>query len=376
MSSFSVSQVVPTTENSFRILNTSGKRPSRWHDSLSALSHFLHRHLLWLLIAAYALAAIRPGFGLWMRDVSVWHMNLFHENSSISVPMILLAFLLFNAGLGLKQLPSLAWLRKGAVLGYGTLGNLLIPLAFILVVSQAMHFWHNPDEAQNILVGLALIASMPIAGSSTAWAQNSDGDMSVSLGLVLLTTFLSPITTPIILRLVGFMTTGTYSANLHELAQGGTGSFLMFFVMLPSLAGLLARTALGWERAKSLKNYVRIANMAALLLLSYSNAAVSLPKAFAKPDADFLVMIVIMVASLCILAFGSGWLIARLAGADRGQESALMFGLGMNNNGTGLVLASATLAHYPMVMVPIIFYNLVQHLIAGGVDHLRYRNSH
>jgi bile acid:Na+ symporter, BASS family len=374
MSSFRVSGI-PATKEAFGVLATSARPPSRWKGALSSFSHFLHRHLLWLLIASYALAAVRPGFGLWMRDVSIWHMDLFHENSSISIPMLLLAFLLFNAGLGLKEMPSARWLRKGAVLGYGTLGNLLIPLLFILGMSQAMHFWHNGDEAQNILVGLALIASMPIAGSSTAWAQNSEGDMSVSLGLVLLTTFLSPITTPIILHSVGWMTTGTYSANLHALAQTGTGAFLMCFVLLPSLAGLLVRAAVGAARAEAAKSYVRIANMAALLLLSYSNAAVSLPKAFAQPDPDFLVMIVVMVSGLCLVAFGSGWLIARLTGADRGQESALMFGLGMNNNGTGLVLASAALADHPLVMVPIIFYNLVQHLIAGGVDHLRYRES-
>ena len=47
-----------------------------------------------------------------------------------------------------------------------------------------------------------------------------------------------------------------------------------------------------------------------------------------------------------------------------------MFGLGMNNNGTGLVLASMALADHPRVMLPIIFYNLVQHLAAGVVDQL------
>ena len=42
-----------------------------------------------------------------------------------------------------------------------------------------------------------------------------------------------------------------------------------------------------------------------------------------------------------------------------------MFGLGMTNNGTGLVLGSAALAHVPDVMLPVIFYNLVQHVIAA-----------
>jgi bile acid:Na+ symporter, BASS family len=373
MNGFSVSPALKS-EGALRVLNTKIGPPPKWRDGLSSVSHFLHRHLLWFLIASYAIAAVQPRFGLWIRDLSVWHMNLFQENSRISVPMVLLAFLLFNAGLGLRQMPSLEWLRKGKVLGYGTLGNMLVPLLFILAVSQAMHLWHNGDEAQNILVGLALVASMPIAGSSTAWAQNADGDMSVSLGLVLLSTFLSPITTPVILHSVGLMTTGDYSASLHELAHGGTGSFLMWFVLLPSLAGLGVRAAAGAERVERLKAYLRITNMAALLLLSYSNAAVSLPKAMAQPDLDLLALIVLVVGSLCILAFGTGWLIARLAGVDRSQESALMFGLGMNNNGTGLVLASVTLADRPLVMLPIIFYNLIQHLIAGLVDHLRYRD--
>ncbi len=50
-----------------------------------------------------------------------------------------------------------------------------------------------------------------------------------------------------------------------------------------------------------------------------------------------------------------------------------MFGLGRNNNGTGLVLASIALGSQPLVMLPTIVYNLVQHLIAGGVDALLRR---
>jgi BASS family bile acid:Na+ symporter len=47
-----------------------------------------------------------------------------------------------------------------------------------------------------------------------------------------------------------------------------------------------------------------------------------------------------------------------------------MYGLGMNNNGTGLVLASLALASFPRIMVPIILYNIVQHLVAGAVHHM------
>ena len=68
-------------------------------------------------------------------------------------------------------------------------------------------------------------------------------------------------------------------------------------------------------------------------------------------------------------------LIARLWGVDPGKQTSLMFGLGMNNNGTGLVLASLALADHPKVMIPIIFYNLVQQVFAGYVHWTSNRDS-
>jgi hypothetical protein len=38
------------------------------------------------------------------------------------------------------------------------------------------------------------------------------------------------------------------------------------------------------------------------------------------------------------------------------ERVALMYGLGMNNHGTGLVLVSLVLASYPRVIVPIIVF--------------------
>ncbi len=104
----------------------------------------------------------------------------------------MLSFLLFNAGLG-TRLEELGDLKKNpALLVVGILANLLIPVAYIFLFSIVGRTWHNPDELQNILVGLALVAAMPIAGSSTAWSQNVNGNLALSLGLVITSTILSP----------------------------------------------------------------------------------------------------------------------------------------------------------------------------------------
>jgi bile acid:Na+ symporter, BASS family len=341
----------------------------------NAIGTFIHKNFLMLLVATYAVAAAFPAFGLWLRNVSFGEYDLFEEDTKITLPMLMLALLLFNAGLGVKISDLRSLLHSPFALIAGLAANMMMPIAFIFAVTQGMRFWHNSDEVQNILVGLALIASMPIAGSSTAWAQNSNGDLALSLGLVLLSTLLSPVITPISLHAIGLMAQGEYASELHALAGYGTGVFLVLCVLIPSVLGILAHWGVGEARIIPAKPHLKLFNSANLLLLSYSNASASLPQTLANPDWDFLAVTLVIVVSLCVFAFASGWLIARFPKASAAQRASLMFGLGMNNNGTGLVLASMNLAAHPTVMVPIIFYNLVQHLVAGSVDFALARNA-
>jgi len=336
---------------------------------IAAIVHFIHRYFIWVIVASYLLAGVLPGFGLWIRHVNLGGVNIFGSDLVFSLPLIMLATLLFNAGLGVKTEELTHLFSRPYLLLGGVGGNLLTPLIFIVGVSFLMRLWHNSEEVQQILVGLALVASMPIAGASTAWAQNANGNLALSLGLVLLTTFLSPLLTPLVLHTVGFVTSGDYSEDLHKLASGGVVSFLGVWVILPSLLGILARRLIGELVFAEMKPVLKLINYIVLILLNYSNASLTLPQALSQPDVDFLALILLIVTTLCVAAFASGYLLADFFHADRNSRVSLMFGLGMNNNGTGLVLASVALADHPQVMLPIIFYNLVQHLIASVVDH-------
>ena len=333
--------------------------------------HFVHQNLLWFLLSLYVVAYFLPQPGMWIRQCAVGTVT-WPDGSSLhlTLPVLMLAFLLLNAGLGTKT-SELSHLKKRFdLLITGVLANTLIPLLFITAFWGWGRFWHNPTELQHILVGLALVASMPIAGSSTAWAQNMNGNLALSLGLVLVTTLLSPWLTPLTLHAVGFLATGDFSEDLHELAQQGAGAFLMLSVVIPSLLGIALHALLKPERIKIISPYLKLFNLLNLLLLSYSNAAVSLPHAFQKPDWDFLILILIVSSTYCAIAFGSGWWLAKKLKADTSEQASLMFGLGMNNNGSGLVLSSLALADHPAVMIPIIFYNLAQQIGAGVVDRI------
>ena len=334
---------------------------------LAAVSDFVHRRLIWLVLASYALAAVAPAAGRWAVGASLGDLTLLGERVRVTPPALLLAVLLFNAGLGVQPARLRGLLRRPAVLLAGLAANLTVPLACVFAVAQLLRPWHNWDEAQQILVGLGLVASMPVAGSSTAWSQHADGDPALSLGLVLASTLLSPWTTPAALYAVGLAAGGGYAADLHALAGSGAGLFVTLWVALPSLLGLLARPLLGDGRVAAAGPHRKLVNALLLLALNYANASASLPQAAAERDWDFLAVLLGAVAGLCLLLFAAGWWVGRLAGADRAGRTALMFGLGMNNNGTGLVLAAALAAH-PAVLLPIICYNLAQHLAAAAAS--------
>jgi BASS family bile acid:Na+ symporter len=334
---------------------------------LSRVSHWLHRRLLWLLLAAYAVAAVVPGPGLLLRDTALGTLHIFGQDLKVSLILLLLASLLFNAGMGMKLSELRCLKRAQKVLTVGLLANILIPISYAVIIASLLRVWHNPEETQNILVGLALIATMPIAGSSTAWTQNTDGNLPLSLALVLVSTLLSPLVTPVALQFFASMTSGDYREALHHLALYGTGPFLGLWVVLPAVMGIGVRHIVGETRAAAWKPKLKIMNAVVLLILNYSNAAVSLPQTIVNPDVDFLLITLPITLGLCLTMFACAFLIGRLLHAEHDQVISLAYGLGMNNNGTGLVLAALALSQFPRVMIPIIFYNLLQHIVAGGV---------
>ena len=344
-------------------------------DRIAAVSHFLHQHLLMLIILSYGLAAVLPGPGLWLKEANVLDLVGGSNQAAFTVPKLLLWVLLFCAGVRVRPGRIGQVVRRPGVMLAGLAGNLFVPLAFLALMVPALGLWHNPGEAATVLVGLALVSSMPIAGSSTGWAQAADGDMALSLGLVLGSTFLSPLTTPLALHTLGALAPGEAGRQLHDLAGQGTGSFLIAWVLVPSLLGIATRLILGEARVAPVERNLKLVVPPTLLILCYANASACLPQALGQPDWDFLGIIAVFVAGLCTLTFTAGAVIGRLVRAERGQRAALIFGLGMNNNGTGLVLASIAFGSKPQVMLPIIVYNLVQHLIAGAVNALLQRSN-
>jgi bile acid:Na+ symporter, BASS family len=338
---------------------------------IARVARYVQSHLLWFVIGSYVLAALLPRPGLRLRSYGFGDVSAWGEPVQLTASAALLASLLFIAGLCARFEQMRGLVRRPLPFVVGLMGNLFVPLAILLFVSISLRLWPDRVEAHNCLLGLAVITAMPIAGSSIAWAQNTEGNLALSLSLIAGSTLLSPLTTPLILRGTAVMTSGDAAQRLIQLGGKSTGMFLAVVVAAPSLIGMGVRQTVGPRRMDAVKPVLSLASAVILLLLCYSNAAVALPEAVAYPDADYLILNAIVSVAMCAACFVAGWRIAARLRTDRADQTSLMFALGMNNNGTGLVLAGAMLTDQPQVMLPIIFYTLVQHLTAGVVNHYR-----
>jgi BASS family bile acid:Na+ symporter len=345
------------------------------NQAIASLGRFIQERLFWSLLAACAAASCCPGPGLWLRGVSFGAVSLGGEKAPLSLPTLLLAFLLFSAGLGVQTAQLRHLLRDPKPLLAGLVANLAVPVAVLVGTSRVIAGWHHADHAGSILVGLALLASMPVSTTSALWSQNANGNLALSLGLVLLSTLLSPLRAPAVFQAVGPLARGGSAAALHQLGAHGVGAFLSVAVLLPTVLGVAGKAALGEARVVPARPLLKLVGSVTCLVLTYANASAALPQVAANPDLGFLTVTLGVVAGLCVTAFTAGWGIARLLGTDPGQQRALVFGLGMTSSSVAQVLASAALVSHPLVLVPVLTHALVQQLVAGAADLILCRTA-
>lgn len=337
-------------------------------NALRSFSEFIHHHLLLFLLAMYASAIAMPHFGRAIRDLKI--------APHFTLTQFMLGFLLFVAGLGVSTVELRHFGKHIRLVASALIANSAFPILMIgLFASASPHIWHNSREIQVLIVGLTIIAAMPIAGSSTAWAQNSGGSLAASLALVVLSTVLSPFTSALTFGLAEQFVTGGFVAAITKLESSGTVWFLIWSVIVPSALGIATRQLLGEGRTMHALPALKSLNLINLLILNYSNASTSLPQVIAHPDYDFLLPAFGVTSVLCASGYLAGWMIGALSGADKSARTSTLFGLGMNNNGTGLVLVTTQLKAFPELMLPLIFFNLEQQIIAGVVDSYIDRKS-
>lgn len=332
---------------------------------VTAAAGWVHRNTLALILGATAAAVLAPGPGLWLRGAGVGGAEVLGGRVTVSGPAALLGVLLFLVGLGVRPARLRDLAHRPAPLALGVVANVVLPVTLVAVAAVPLAALAGSAAAE-IVLGLLVVAVMPVAASSAAWAQRAGGDAALSLGLVVASTCLGPVTAPAALRLAGWLVGGEV-AGLAAVLSAGSPAALVAFAVLPAAAGVGVRAIVGCELVERLKPARSLAGSACLLFLVYSNAAAVVPGLASERDWATPAAAALAVGFVCVAGFGCGWVVAAASGGDSARRTAVTFALGMSNCGAGLVLAAAAFPDRPAVLVPILLYTLAQHLAAAAV---------
>ncbi len=297
------------------------------------------------MLACYVLAGVLPGPGETLRGLA---LRMPVGASALSLPMLLLAMMLFNAGLGVRITDLRGVVCRPARLVLGIAANALLPLLVLPAVALGLRTWPDPGEAEGLVVGLMLVLAMPIAGGAASWGQTPGGNVPLVVAMVIGSTVLSPLTVPLGIHLAGHLVSPHGAGTLDDtttvdaIARTGAGVFALVSVVLPCLAGIAVRSALGEERVHRALPAAKAVNLMNILLLCYVNAAGALGQALARPDPDLLMLALGLSGAVCCLTFCCGRWMSSWARCDRPDKMSLTFATGMNNSSAAAVLAAGS----------------------------------
>ena len=338
---------------------------------VTRIEKIVHRGFLPLLIASYLLAASIPSLGQSLRHpLRVGHDDL---QATVSLSRVLLAVLLFLAGLSIDL--GMLWnaVRRPIPFIVSLLAKLLVPTSFVLLLAVVVASLGVGPRLSEMLLGLALVAAMPTAGSSPAWTQKSGGDVALSLGIVVGSTLVCPWFGGLWWGELGELLSSFdvhHASQLDHLAISVFGTFFLSWFLVPSFLGIAARYALGPTRRMALQPHVRFLGNVILLLLIYAFASTSLSKVVGENQFTQLATAFGLAALLCVVNFFAGWMTGKVSRSDRRTKLSMLYGIGMHNNGIALLIADNILATDSIVFLPIIAYAMCQHVVAGITDSI------
>ncbi|MEM9185604.1 MAG: bile acid:sodium symporter, partial [Planctomycetota bacterium] len=233
----------------------------------------IRRHFLWLLLGAYALAALLPGPGA---EIARFDLGVrLGVGARITAPLMMVAVLLFLAAMAVEvrelrvllQRPLL-WLTAVACVWLG-------PVAAVGVAGWVLPAVAS-ESAAGMLLGMTLVAAMPVANSSVAWTQQSGGSLPWSLGLVVLSILLTPWVTPRLLHLSGVALLSDEPELIEQATLAFSGAPFIVWVLLPTAAGLTTRRLLGPASTDELTSGRLLLSTAILLVLNYAAGSLAL----------------------------------------------------------------------------------------------------
>lgn len=345
------------------------------YQIIKNLALYIQNYFFRILILIYCFALFIPKIGIYLNDLSIGSISIGEKHSlDFTMPMLLLSIIVFNAAFS-SNLKKLFQLHKyAALITFGVIANFVLGLLLFLILKGPLSLLLSQARIQEIIIAIAIITAVPLAGTATAWTQTLKGNVSLTLGMLMSTTLLSPLLAPLILKLFSYFTNPVFGNKLIFLANNGLDAFLTIIVVVPALIGLIFQVIIGTKLIKKCSHLIKFSNQLSLMLLIYANASVILPSLLSENNNPLMIIVCLFIAiTFCFLTFVLGWFISVLYHFPLKDEIALIYSEGMKNIGAALVLARMGFPEYHNIGLIIIFFAITQQFFATFIKCVEHK---
>lgn len=331
---------------------------------------FLRRRLGWASCAAYAAAAVLPAPGLWLRHIHGLTVGA-DLRVGVNTTQILLASVLFTAALRSCPNALARMLRSPRILLVGLGLHLTAPLLIIPGIALALRCSPDADGGSGMTAAMILTVAMPVAAGATVWSGGGRGDEPTILGLVIVSTLISPLTVPATVGALTPLLSTEYAHTLSAAARGAGSGFALTGVLLPCAVGIACRLVLPGSVTRAVLPTAALGAVLASLALTYVNASGAIGQFLTHPRPLLLAAGACTAAAVCGLSFAWGRLAVHALRLETRAGTSVTLACGMSNSSAGAVLITTAMPDRPQLLLPVLAYSLLQKLAANRVMRAR-----
>ena len=244
------------------------------------------------------------------------------------------------------------------IVAYVIASFLIMPL-FAQLISKTLF-------SNSIIVGSGynLVRAVPTAVVGSVWATMFNGNLAVSLAILLIDTLLAPAITPFMLKI--------YTGTAVQLDTFGMMKSLCFMVVIPFILGIIFNHFFKKQIKETIGPITNPISKILFFVEIIINVSQVSQRIVSEASWDYALVIVAALI-LSILGFITGHVVSRVMRLQKKEDISITFAVALRNTNAALVLAIGFLPE--LAALPIIFSIVIQQTLAAIMGKLLFKEN-
>ena len=244
------------------------------------------------------------------------------------------------------------------IVAYVIASFLIMPL-FAQLISKTLF-------SNSIIVGSGynLVRAVPTAVVGSVWATMFNGNLAVSLAILLIDTLLAPAITPFMLKI--------YTGTAVQLDTFGMMKSLCFMVVIPFILGIIYNHFFKKQIKETIGPITNPISKILFFVEIIINVSQVSQRIVSEASWDYALVIVAALI-LSILGFITGHVVSRVMRLQKKEDISITFAVALRNTNAALVLAIGFLPE--LAALPIIFSIVIQQTLAAIMGKVIFKEN-